>query len=101
MTVLSIDGATMPVTTTTEATEIFMEAERRAMEAYGLEYESHFLELPRPRMRARVIEVGEGDPVLMVHGALDVAAKWAPLMAELDGRRILAVDLPGYGLTDG
>lgn len=25
---------------------------------------------------------------------------WAPLMAELVGFRLLAVDLPGYGLTD-
>lgn len=82
------------------STSELINAERRVMGAYGIEYESHFLDLTRPRLRARVIEAGEGDPVLMVHGAFDVAAKWAPLMAELTGRRILAVDLPGYGLTD-
>lgn len=70
------------------------------MAAYGLEYENHFVDLAEPRLRARVIEVGEGDPVLMVHGALSVAAYLAPLMEQLRGRRLLAVDLPGYGLTD-
>lgn len=78
----------------------FVEAERQAMAAYGLQYRNRFLDLDRPRLRARVIEVGEGEPLLMVHGALAVAAQWAPLMAELTGHRILAVDLPGYGLTD-
>lgn len=78
----------------------FVEAERQAMAAYGLSYRNHFLDLDRPRLRARVIEAGEGEPLLLVHGALAVAAQWAPLMAELTGHRILAVDLPGYGLTD-
>lgn len=78
----------------------FTEAERRAMEAYGLAHENLFLDLADPRITARVIEVGEGEPVLMVHGAFDVAAKWTPLMAELTDHRIFAVDLPGYGLTD-
>lgn len=87
---------------TQDATTVksFAEAERRVMEAYGLAYENHFLELAEPQISARVIEVGEGEPVLMVHGAFDVAAKWTPLMAELTGYQIFAVDLPGYGLTD-
>lgn len=80
--------------------KLFTEAERRVMEAYGLAYENHFLDLAEPQIRARVIEIGEGEPVLMVHGGFDVAAKWAPLMAELTDHRIFAVDLPGYGLTD-
>lgn len=81
-------------------TKAFAEAERAVMEAYGLSYKNHFLDLAEPRIRARVIEVGVGEPVLMVHGGFDVAAKWTPLMAELTGHRIFAVDLPGYGLTD-
>lgn len=90
----------MPKSQTRTDTATLVETERRVMQAYGLEYDSMFLDLAEPRMRARVMEVGEGDPVLMVHGALAVAAHWAPLMAQLTGRRILAVDLPGYGLTD-
>lgn len=81
-------------------TETLVEAERQVMAAYGLEYDSRYVDLAEPRMRARVIEVGAGDPILMVHGALAVAAHWVPLMAQLTGCRILAVDLPGYGLTD-
>lgn len=77
----------------------FIEAERRAMAAYGLEYEDHFVDLAEPPIRARIIEAGEGEPVLLVHGLLATAAYWAPLMAQLTDHRILAVDLPGYGLT--
>lgn len=88
------------MTEATRTTTTFLDAERRLMEAYDLQYESHRLDLAKPRMGARVIEAGEGDPVVMVHGAFTVAAEWVPLIADLSGYRILAVDLPGYGMTD-
>jgi pimeloyl-ACP methyl ester carboxylesterase len=67
---------------------------------FGLEVESRFLELADPELRARVIEVGSGEPVVLVHGAGAQAAIWAPLMAELPGFRLIAADSPGFGLTD-
>jgi len=78
----------------------FEATERRVMEYYGLKYESRFVALSEPRMRARIIEVGAGEPVLLVHGGLGYASLWAPLMAALPGYRLLAVDRPGYGLSD-
>jgi pimeloyl-ACP methyl ester carboxylesterase len=78
----------------------FEEAERRLFARFGLEVESRFLELPDPKLRARVIEIGSGEPVVLVHGAGLQAAIWAPLMAELRGFRLIAVDSPGCGLTD-
>ncbi|MBI2917492.1 MAG: alpha/beta hydrolase [Chloroflexi bacterium] len=76
-------------------------AERRLFHRYGLEYRSHYFQLGNPRLRARVIEVGSGPPVLFVHGGGGVASGWVPLLPELKGYRILAVDRPGCGLTDG
>lgn len=49
-----------------DAVSKFEAAEKRVMDYYGLEYESRFVELSEPRMRARVIEVGAGEPVLLV-----------------------------------
>ena len=49
----------------------------------------------------RVLELGDGPPLVLVHGAFDNAALWAPILAPLASRhRVLAVDLPGHGLAD-
>jgi pimeloyl-ACP methyl ester carboxylesterase len=83
------------------ATSGFESAERRLFEVYGLEAESRFLELRDPHMRARVIETGEGAPVVLVHGGGGVGTTWAPLMAKMSGARLVVVDRPGFGLSDG
>jgi pimeloyl-ACP methyl ester carboxylesterase len=79
----------------------FESVERRLFEVYGLEVEDRFLEMRDPPVRARVMEVGEGTPVVLVHGGGGVGATWAPLMARLSGVRLLVVDRPGFGLSDG
>ena len=79
----------------------FESAERRLFGVYGLEVESRILEMRDPPMRARVMESGEGTPVVLVHGGGGVGATWAPLMARLSGVRLLVVDRPGFGLSDG
>jgi len=49
-------------------------------------------------LRTRVIEVGTGPVVLMLHGNPDNADEWRPLMARLGQRyRCIAPDFPGYG----
>lgn len=49
----------------------------------------------------QVIELGEGPPLLLVHGGLGEAFQWGPLLAPLARRhRVLAVDRPGHGLAD-
>lgn len=86
---------------TNAATSEFESAERRLFEVYGLEVQSRFLELRDPPIRTRVMESGEGAPVVMVHGGGGVGATWAPLMARLSGARLLVVDRPGFGLSGG
>ena len=47
------------------------------------------------------IELGSGDPILLIHGGAGEAGHWLPLMAILaDGHRVIAVDAPGHGLAD-
>lgn len=49
----------------------------------------------------QVIEIGEGPPLLLVHGGLGEAFQWGPVLAPLARRhRVLAVDRPGHGLAD-
>jgi len=89
----------LEVTVTDERTE-FIEAQRRMLDRFGVEARSRFVEVPSIGGRAHVLESGEGLPVVLVNGIGTPGAMWAPLMAQLDGFRLLVVDLPAYGLTD-
>ena len=75
-------------------------AEQRLFARYGIVPRTARVRLADPALEVRVVEVGEGPPVLLVHGSGTDAATWAPLMPHLPGRRLLAVDLPGFGMSD-
>ena len=51
-------------------------------------------------LRVRVLEAGSGPAVLFIHGGPNAGTTWAPLAAGLTGRRSLALDRPGCGLSD-
>jgi len=78
----------------------FREAERRYFEHERLTVDERYVQLRQPLLRARVLERGSGEPILMMHGGGGIAAHWAPLLARLDGYHLVAVDRPGCGLTD-
>ncbi len=48
----------------------------------------------------QVLELGEGPPLLLVHGGLGAATDWLPIFPALArDHRVLAPDLPGHGLA--
>ncbi len=50
----------------------------------------------------RVLEGGEGPPLVLIHGRGNAATSWFPLLPALARRRrVLAVDLPGFGSSHG
>jgi pimeloyl-ACP methyl ester carboxylesterase len=76
------------------------DAERDLFSLLDAEVEEGFLDLEQTDLRVRVLSHGSGAPLLLLHGVSFTAATWAPLFAELRGFRLLAVDLPGHGLSD-
>lgn len=51
--------------------------------------------------RLHFLTCGEGEPLLLLHGRGDCAAFFTPIFAALARyRRIFALDLPGWGLSD-
>jgi pimeloyl-ACP methyl ester carboxylesterase len=78
----------------------FEECERRLLDHYELDVATRFIDVRRPPMRIRILEAGEGPPVLLLHGGGAFAAQWLPLLAELQGFRLIAIDCPGRGLSD-
>jgi 2-hydroxy-6-oxonona-2,4-dienedioate hydrolase len=75
-------------------------AERRLFAYYGLEYQAHYVRLKQPGLSVRVLEVGSGPPLMLVPGGSGDAWQLAPLMAQLPGRRLIAVNRPGGGMSD-
>jgi pimeloyl-ACP methyl ester carboxylesterase len=69
------------------------------MARYGLEASQRTVRWSGGEIR--VLEFGEGPPLLLVHGGGDAAFEWIPIMADL-GRthRVYAFDRPGHGLSD-
>ena len=53
-------------------------------------------------LRTRVIDEGDGAPIVMVHGVGGWAENWRETIAVLaeNGKRAIAVDLPGFGESD-
>jgi pimeloyl-ACP methyl ester carboxylesterase len=50
--------------------------------------------------KAHIIEVGEGRPVVFLHGSNTSSISFLPLLERLEGVRAIAVDRPGLGLSD-
>jgi len=92
----------MATTGTVQATD-FDRAIERAQAAY--------LDRVAPGYRTRrvrwsggttqLIEMGTGEPLLLIHGGGGYAAQWGPILCGLAKRhRVLAIDRPGHGLAD-
>ena len=78
----------------------FRDSEDAMLARYGVPAVSRFHEIDDPRLRVHVIEAGQGEPLLFIHGGNSVAAGWIPLLAKLHQRfHLYAPDRPGCGLT--
>jgi pimeloyl-ACP methyl ester carboxylesterase len=76
------------------------DSERSLFDRYNLTVDESFVSLFSPKIRLRVLTVGSGPDLVLLHGVSLAAAIWAPLLAELPGYRTHLVELPGHGLSD-
>jgi pimeloyl-ACP methyl ester carboxylesterase len=75
----------------------FRLTEDAAFARHGVTVAEHSLDLGGRTVR--VLESGDGPPIVLVPGDGAVAGAWAPLMAELPGHRVIVLDRPGAGLS--
>jgi len=75
-------------------------AETRLFARYGLRPEESYADTGPARVRLRVLSVGDGPPLVMLHGVTLAAGVWAPWLTELTGYRAHLVELPGHGLSE-
>ena len=53
------------------------------------------------RLRVRYVDAGRGESVLLIHGLRGSIESWTHNIDDLAKRfRVVAVDLPGFGLSD-
>lgn len=78
----------------------YREAESQLWEFYGCEPSESLVSLAATGTDVRVQEVGEGDPILLIHGGPNSGSTWAPIVGRLEGFRCLIVDRPGTGLSE-
>ena len=70
-----------------------------AMVLAGSSAQSRYVEVG-PGRRVHVIEAGDGQPLVLLHGSGPTALQFLPLLERLTGVRGIAVDRPGFGLSD-
>ncbi|MET3808212.1 pimeloyl-ACP methyl ester carboxylesterase [Nakamurella sp. UYEF19] len=76
-------------------------AERGLYEHYQLEPTHHMVALSRLDIQVRVTQIGSGPPVLIVPGNTGDGFPFAPLIPHLPGRRVIILNRPGGGLSEG
>ncbi len=76
-------------------------AERRLFSGQprGVNLDETYLDLPGSDVRLRVLSVGAGPAIVLLHGVGLSSVAWLPLVPELNGYRLHLVDLPGHGLS--
>lgn len=82
-------------------TERYRSIEDRWWDTVGVTPNDPRVDLQRLDSTVRVQEVGEGEPVVFVHGAPNAGATWGPVLPGLENEyQCLLVDRPGTGLSD-
>ncbi len=83
------------------AEDKFRRAQAQLLSENGNKVQSVFVQIAKPGLRVQVLEGGQGEPVLLLHGGDGMAAQWEPLLSRLSTSfHIYAPDRPGCGLTD-
>ncbi|MCX6054331.1 MAG: alpha/beta hydrolase [Chloroflexi bacterium] len=76
-------------------------AENKLFSHYRSDAKTQYIAFGDFGYRIRVTEIGSGKPVIIVPGNTGDAFPLIPLMAQLTGRRIIAINRPGGGMSDG
>jgi 2-hydroxy-6-oxonona-2,4-dienedioate hydrolase len=78
----------------------FRQVEAAVWSRYGLTPSERYVNVASPPLRLRVLEIGHGRPILLVHGTIGPAA-WASLVAAMGAAgRFIVLERPGWGGSD-
>jgi pimeloyl-ACP methyl ester carboxylesterase len=82
-------------------TDVYRQHEEILLEEYKVERNEQFIAVKDYDLKVRVQEIGEGQPLLFIHGGPNAGSTWLELASLLPERKCLILDRPGCGLSDG
>ncbi len=79
----------------------YQETRARLFKKAGIEPQSKFVTTNGPVKKVHYLQIGNGDPLIIVHGGLSHSSEWINILKSLaDHFNLYVVDRPGHGLTD-
>ncbi len=67
---------------------------------YGINRVEHFIPISVLGIQVRVQIIGEGMPLIFIHGGPNAGSTWAELVSKLTGYQCILIDRPGCGLSE-
>ncbi len=79
----------------------YKQTRARLFEAAGIDPKSLFVDTQGPVKKVHYLQIGSGEPLIMIHGGLSHSSEWINILKPLSENFTLYVlDRPGHGLTD-
>jgi len=78
----------------------YRESESRLWNTVGIQPDEKMVTLETTGTKVRVQMIGDGPPVLFIHGGPNSGSTWAPVVKAFDDYTCLLVDRPGTGLSE-
>lgn len=77
------------------------DAEERFFNYYNLKPIIHYILLKPFNIHIRCIEMGDGEPIVIIPGNTGDGFPFIPLISEIKNKKIIIINRPGGGLSDG
>jgi len=81
--------------------EKYRQSEESMLKEYKLQREEHYISVEGIGIKVRVQVIGNGPPLLFIHGGPNAGSTWLQVASMLPEYKCLILDRPGCGLSDG
>ena len=78
----------------------YRDAERKLWQSVKVQPDEKLVRLETTGTEVRLQIIGDGDPVLFIHGGPNSGSTWAPIVNSFPGYTCILVDRPGTGLSE-
>lgn len=84
-----------------DAISKYKETRAKLFKIAGIEPQSQFVKTTGPVKNVHYLQLGAGDPLIIVHGGLSHSSEWINILKALaKSHSLYVVDRPGHGLSD-
>ncbi|MCB0686529.1 MAG: alpha/beta hydrolase [Saprospiraceae bacterium] len=82
-------------------TDQYIDTRNRIFQTIGINPISKQIEIDGPIKNVHFLEIGSGEPLILIHGGLSHSGEWINIMEPLSKKyHLYVIDRPGHGLSD-